>query len=275
MKKRINVVVILAALSLCACGKEPGELDMSAKAEYIQRVKPEETASDGKVILKGSDDGVNDHGIGSVTVTALPKDVFLETMPEGAEYYEDLIRNRLTIANTENGLALIHFDSDALPELLVIDGNYHYGDGKLYSIGQDGRPYLMLKFIPTSGSVSYRPYSCIYKEEFGGQGWFMSLFLKYDGGNVSVLEAVNYDGNDISDSDDGTLAPIKYYRNVHVSESLKIVLADPMNVIGVADRIESGYDFETEKAMEIDASAYYELIRSYDGDGMVNVSLQR
>ena len=268
-------MVILAALSLCACGKEPVELDMSAKAEYIQKVKPEETASDGKVILKGSDEGVNDLGMGNVTVTALPKDVFLETMPEGAEYYEEMIRNRLTIANTSNGLALVHFDSDALPELLVIDGDQHYGDGKIYSIGQDGRPYLMLKFIPTSGSVAYQPYSGIYKEEFGGQGWFMSLFLKYDGSSVSVLEAVNYDGNDISDSDDGTLAPIKYYRDVRVSESLKVVLADPMNIIGVADRVESGYDFETDKATEIEASAYYELIRSCDGGGMVIVNLKR
>lgn len=266
----ITLITITAAL-LCGCGKEPVELDMSARAEYIQKVQPGETASDGKVILKGSDDGVNEHGAGNVLVKALPKDVFLEEEPEGAAYYEDMIRNNLPLQYTNNGLALIHFDSDALPELMVIDGDMHYGEGKIYSIGQDGRPYLMMKFIPNSGTAAYKPYLSVYKEEFGGQGYFITLFLKYENGSVSVEEAFNYDGNGISDSDDGTLAPIKYFRDVRVSESLKNVLADPMNLIGVADRIQSGYDFETERATAIEAADYYGLVR----DGLVTVTVQR
>lgn len=268
-----SFTIIALSLSLAACGKKAVELDMSAKAEYIQKVSDQTKSSDGRYVLTASDDGVKEYGAENVFIEMLSKDYFLEAMPEGAEYYADLIRNRLTLQYAYNGLALIHFDEDELPELMVIDGDLQYGDGKIYSIGSDGRPYLMLKFISNYGGVSYQPYRGIYSMTTGSQGWFMTFFLKYEGNGVKMLQAMLSDESGLPYTEDNTPAPPRYYIDVPVSEGLKKSFSDPLNVSDILYRVDgaSSSDLELDRATEVEAGEYKGNLRKYDGSGFVSV----
>ncbi len=264
MRKILLIPVLISAL-LCSCGKPAVELDVTAPGAYIEKVKTADTSTDGKVILKGSDEGVKSYGAENAVVESYSRDRFLDVMPEGAEYYEDLIRNRIEFVSSISNMALIHFDGDELPELMVVDGDTHYNTGYIYSIGSDGRPYLMFRFLSEYGGMRYTPYKSIFSMSYGNQGYFRTFYLQYDNGNLNIRGAVLDNGGKISDYEDVDTDGERYYVDVPYSDELKSNYALFMEPDAVRPRT------YTDKGTAVDEAGYASRCLELSDGTMVSV----
>ena len=264
--KRPVILTALCVLSLTACGKEKEavELDMTAPAS-----KPFETAGSiaaaAANAYKGSDNGAGKDAGEGTYVRALTYFEFTEAMPEGAVYYENLIKKKLTYDHNEL-LALIHFDSDELPELVVLDRSAPLTEGRIYSIGNDGSPYRMLNFCSEMGEFYYKPYQGKYSVHYAYEGMSETFYFTYANGTVTVDGAVMADESGLPRQDDGSLAPFKYYIDVPIQYSM----ADNLNSLLYGEQ--SGYWFSgKDDAKSVDEDAYNERIMELSGGGFVHV----
>ena len=273
MKKRLFLSII-CVLALGGCGKqkEAVDLDMSAPASkpfettgYSPLSSSSSVTSAPLSTYKGSDAGLSSDAGEGTYIKALTYFEFMEEMPEGALYYEGMIKTKLTFDHNEL-LALIHFDSDKLPELVVLDRSAPLTEGRIYSIGNDGSPYRMTTFCSELGELHYKPYQGRYSVHYEHEGVSETFYMHFADGITTVEAAVMADESGLPILEDGSLSPYKYYIDVPIQHSM----AENLDLLLYGEQ--SAYWFAgKEEAKSVDEDKYKERVGELEDGGFVRV----
>lgn len=271
--KKLVFLSIICGFSLCACGKqkEAVDLDMSAPASKpfettgYSPLSPSSPGSSPESGYKGSDAGVGKDAGEGTYIKALPYFDFMEAMPEGVLYYEKLIKTGLTFDHNEL-LALIHFDSDNLPELVVLDRSAPLTEGRIYSIGNDGSPYRMTTFCSELGELHYKPYQGRYSVHYEYEGVSETFYMHFADGITTVDAAVMADESGLPIQEDGSMSPFKYYIDVPIQHSM----AENLGLLLYGEQ--SAYWFAgKDDAKSVDEDKYKERKAELEDGGFVRV----
>ena len=151
----------------------------------------------------------------------LKKEDFLAFHENGVELYRDLVESDEALdgfitENTEMHYGLFLFDDDDIPELAIVDGDYHVAAFKVYSIGEDGKPYEMIMCNGEFGCLYYNCRRGVLKLVYGNQGCFTSFFVKVGKEGITFLGAAFENGGSFTT----TPGELDYYIDLEASEEL-------------------------------------------------------
>lgn len=129
----------------------------------------------------------------------LKKEDFLAFHEPGIDPYRELIERDDSLdgflaTDVEMHYGLFYLDDDNIPELAIVDGDYHIAAYKIYSVGADQKPYEMIMCDGEFGALYYNCKTGVIMLVYGNQGCFTHFFLQVDGEQIKYLGAAFING---------------------------------------------------------------------------------
>ncbi len=161
--------------------------------------------------------------------------------------------------------ALIYLDSDDVPELVAIEGDWHYALCKIYSTEEDGTPYEMMLFPGSMGAFRYREKEGVIRLEFGNHGYFRQYYIKAEGHKITYLGASLVNGTGFPLSEDGESAPISYQIDLQHSKEVVARIEANSRFFYNESQLITDWD-NTPVGEEVDEETYEEYGKAFLGE---------
>ncbi len=215
----------------------------------------------------------------------VPVEEFLASDLEGVELYRDYIGSEdyykgfaEDYLDASARCMLIYLDDDDIPELAVIDGNYHVAPIKIVSIDDSGNYYCEIMCFGEFGAIKYAERKGIIRLVYGNQGYFVSYYIHVAGGEREFLGCALSNGSGHPYDEDGNPAPMRYTIEIPMTdEKCRKIAEDPYYFAdGSKDYTEEDYtNVDVEAGKDVDEEAYMAYEKSFIGDGSTAIRYGR